>query len=86
MGKDSKMEAYLDSICDIIQPNLGTKERMGEKNPKISDSRHSTSCSYSKQEQARTGQCPILRRHLEIFNILVKAVGIFRDEMLTWCF
>lgn len=72
MGEHNKMEAYLDSICDIINLDLGTKERM--KKIKILNSRHSTSCSYSKQEQVRTGQCPILRRHLEIFNILVRVV------------
>lgn len=81
-GKNNKLKAYLDSICDIINPNLGAKERM-EKKIKISSSRHSTSCSYSKQEPARIGQCPILGRHLEIFNILVRVVGVFRDKMLA---
>lgn len=29
--KNNKLKAYLDSICDIINPSLGAKERM-EKN------------------------------------------------------
>lgn len=79
------MKVYLDSICDLVNPNLGVKERM-KKKIKISNSRHSTSCSYSKQELARIGQSPNLGRHLEIFNILVRGVGVFRNKMLAQCF
>lgn len=42
MGKNNKMETYLDSICDIINPDLGSKERMKKKKSRfqIADTAH----------------------------------------------
>lgn len=42
MGKSNRMEAYLDSVCDIINPDLGSKERMKKKKARfqIADTAH----------------------------------------------
>lgn len=39
--KNNKLKAYLDSICDIINPSLGAKERMGKKSRfQVADTAH----------------------------------------------
>lgn len=43
VGKSNRMEAYLDSVCDIINPDLGSKERMKKKKKarfQIADTAH----------------------------------------------
>lgn len=51
---NNKMKVYLDSICDLINPNLGVKERMKKKSRfQIADTAHPVPIlSKSRQELA----------------------------------